>query len=388
MPGVFLSHSSYDKPFVFRLAADLVSSGISVWLDTWELELGDSLTDRIFSGIDSSTFLLVALSSNSINSAWVRRELDAALSKEALLGRKVILPLRIDDCQIPEAVADRLYADFAKGYRAALEALITNLSRVGAADVNVPIEHELIPLRFAKGIYVEEATIQRRYEALVPKLGGGQAMAPEQILVVPDQAYEAVRKSFLATLDTFEDSAAYTPESETEIMRLYESVRRGEAGLKQGIAALATGLVASREWAFFSLSAHWFCRLVRNELIARIDMACRYAGIILEPSVPPVHNGLSQATTAAKLFDVSEVRPCDVFNPEPGNEYIRVWVDAETEVGRWFEQAPQFHQPLLDFWDPTLVYKFVVPQMLVHHFWYSPRTPLAWDLAKWRIGAA
>ena len=43
MPGIFISHSSKDKPFVTKLAMDLVSRDISVWFDKWELETGVNL---------------------------------------------------------------------------------------------------------------------------------------------------------------------------------------------------------------------------------------------------------------------------------------------------------------------------------------------------------
>src|SRR5437870_3443847 len=111
MPGVFLSHSSNDKCMVTKLAADLVTRGVPVWFDSWELETGDSLFQRIFDGIDQSTFLILALSPSSVQSKCVIRELNAALAKENTLGRKVILPIKLADCTIPLAIADRIYAD-------------------------------------------------------------------------------------------------------------------------------------------------------------------------------------------------------------------------------------------------------------------------------------
>jgi hypothetical protein len=82
VPGVFLSHSSKDKPFVLRLAADLFSHGVSVWLDSWEMDAGDQFDRQIADGIDQSTFLIVALFPNSVLSGWVNRELDTAPAKE------------------------------------------------------------------------------------------------------------------------------------------------------------------------------------------------------------------------------------------------------------------------------------------------------------------
>jgi len=79
MAGIFISHSSKDKPFVTKLAMDLVYRDIAVWFDRWELETGDSLIQKIYNSIDESSYLLVVLSSSSINSKWVEKELTSFL---------------------------------------------------------------------------------------------------------------------------------------------------------------------------------------------------------------------------------------------------------------------------------------------------------------------
>ena len=39
-PDIFLSHSAKDKEIAARLATDLNFCGIDVWLDLWELQIG------------------------------------------------------------------------------------------------------------------------------------------------------------------------------------------------------------------------------------------------------------------------------------------------------------------------------------------------------------
>ena len=101
MPGIFLSHSSKDKPAVFQLASDLVFSGFPVWLDRWEMEAGDSFVKEIFEGVDSSSFLIVALTPNAVASDWVKRELAAALEREQRQGKKFVLPVQLAPCDLP-----------------------------------------------------------------------------------------------------------------------------------------------------------------------------------------------------------------------------------------------------------------------------------------------
>lgn len=73
MGSIFLSHNSADKPFVRKLAADLRRNGFYAWVDEAEIKLGDSLIEKIEEGIETTDFLGVVLSRNSINSEWVKR---------------------------------------------------------------------------------------------------------------------------------------------------------------------------------------------------------------------------------------------------------------------------------------------------------------------------
>lgn len=123
-PTVFLSHSSKDKAFVSRLATDLKSRGVPVWFDQWELKIGDSLTEKIEKGIDTSGWLAVVLSKGSASSDWVQKELRAAQARELRDRNVFVLPIVIDDCEIPLFLLDKVYADFRKSYAHGLESLV------------------------------------------------------------------------------------------------------------------------------------------------------------------------------------------------------------------------------------------------------------------------
>lgn len=98
-PSVFLSHSSPDKRFVRWLAEHLRTEGAKVWIDESEIKVGDSLIDKISEGIDRCDYLAAVISPSSVDSEWVRRELNIALTQE-IKGRRVkVLPLIIGDCE-------------------------------------------------------------------------------------------------------------------------------------------------------------------------------------------------------------------------------------------------------------------------------------------------
>ena len=112
MSSIFLSHNSKDKPWVRKLADRLTSDSVVVWIDEAELNIGDSLIEKIAEGIQEMRFVAAVISNNSISSTWVQKELNLAMSKE-IKGRQVtVLPLLIENCTLPPSLTDKLYADF------------------------------------------------------------------------------------------------------------------------------------------------------------------------------------------------------------------------------------------------------------------------------------
>lgn len=102
----FLSHASVDKVRVRDLASRLERT-IDIWFDEKNISVGDSITERIDSGLQSCDALILCLSKNSIDSPWVKREYTYALHK----GLK-LLPVRLDDCSPPPTLSDTKYIDF------------------------------------------------------------------------------------------------------------------------------------------------------------------------------------------------------------------------------------------------------------------------------------
>lgn len=121
---VFLSHSSKDKPFIRQLAADLSKENILVWLDEQQINVGDSINDKVSQGLAESDYFILAMSDNSVESEWVKRELNSALISEIEAKKVKILPIKLSDCDLPQLIKDKKYADFTKSYKAGLTELI------------------------------------------------------------------------------------------------------------------------------------------------------------------------------------------------------------------------------------------------------------------------
>ena len=112
IPSIFLSHNTKDKGFVRKLAYDLDCHGVKVWIDEAELKIGDSLIEKIREGIDGVDYVAVILSHNSINSRWVQKEIDIVMALENS-GKKIkVLPLMLEECDLPAFLLDKKIADF------------------------------------------------------------------------------------------------------------------------------------------------------------------------------------------------------------------------------------------------------------------------------------
>ena len=143
MSYIFLSHSHADKPFVRKLASDLRAAGHSVWVDDAEINIGDSLIGKIREGIDQVDYVAAVLSKNSINSEWVNKELEIASNREIEEKRVIVLPLLLENVDLPGFLKGKFYGDFSNpvSYKEKLDLL---LRTVGDAKVMPNVSSEEI----------------------------------------------------------------------------------------------------------------------------------------------------------------------------------------------------------------------------------------------------
>lgn len=126
--SLFISYSHADRDFVSRLVQELASRGTKVWLDLWEMKVGDSLSRKIQDGIAQAAWLAVVLSPDSVSSSWVQRELSAALVKELEEDSVFVLPILYRECEIPLFLKDKMYADFTTSFESGLDALAATVA--------------------------------------------------------------------------------------------------------------------------------------------------------------------------------------------------------------------------------------------------------------------
>jgi 5'-deoxynucleotidase YfbR-like HD superfamily hydrolase len=112
--SVFLSHSSKDKAFVRRLNNDLKSHSVDTWVDEENIPFGASIPEEIQKGLNKANVLLVFLSEHSVASRWVTNEWQTKFFQQVNQRRIIVVPVLINDCQIPPFLSDKRYVDFRK----------------------------------------------------------------------------------------------------------------------------------------------------------------------------------------------------------------------------------------------------------------------------------
>jgi hypothetical protein len=114
-PHLFLSHSSKDNRWVSGLAEHLNLCGVDVWLDTWELRVGDDLHERIADAIHKSRFVGVVVTRHFNESKWIKGEVHQALSREKAEDRTIVLPLLAGGAA-PAVLSAKKFLDFEAEY--------------------------------------------------------------------------------------------------------------------------------------------------------------------------------------------------------------------------------------------------------------------------------
>lgn len=140
---VFVSHAHVDNALCDRYVAALRSRGLDVWYDRNNLQAGQALSGEIQRQIQQRSAFVVMVSEVSNNSFWVNLEVDAFRNLMAHDSSRVLLPVRIGDCEVPALMGgikwvDALHISFEDGVNEIAQAL-------GADEPAVPLPSAQAP---------------------------------------------------------------------------------------------------------------------------------------------------------------------------------------------------------------------------------------------------
>lgn len=110
--SIFLSHKFEDKPIVEPVALRLrdIFGEDAVFYDSWSIQPGDGIIEKMDHGLKAPEFVFFFVSNLSLQSGLVKIEWQNALLK-ASKGETRLIPVRIDNVQMPEVLRQSLYID-------------------------------------------------------------------------------------------------------------------------------------------------------------------------------------------------------------------------------------------------------------------------------------
>jgi TIR domain/SIR2-like domain len=145
---LFISHSSKNTDFFNKIRVNLKEVGINVWVFTEEIHAGDDMTQEVKKALSEIDYYIIVLSKASVNSEWVNFELSSTLVNEASRQENLIIPILIEECEIPSSLRNRLYIDFRTNYEGAFAQLLKSLRKKK--------EHQAAPSKFEIKSYEDQ----------------------------------------------------------------------------------------------------------------------------------------------------------------------------------------------------------------------------------------
>jgi hypothetical protein len=147
---VFISHTAKDKPFVRRLAARIEAAEYDVRLDEHALVAGDPIVATVGAALMEAKVVLVVVSKTSVKSRWLRYELNVATDR-MIKGECRVIPVVIDDAELPSEVQGLLYADYRRS------------PRTGWKQIETALAHEAQRSRAKQAFYLQVDRLLGRF---------------------------------------------------------------------------------------------------------------------------------------------------------------------------------------------------------------------------------
>ncbi|MCH7675899.1 TIR domain-containing protein, partial [candidate division KSB1 bacterium] len=119
---IFISYARKDKDFAVKLAHDLLSQGVNIWLADFEIKAGDSWDMEVQKALTACISFLVVLSEASEKSKNVMDEVAYAIEE-----KKVIIPILFQKCNIHFRLRRLQHVDFTVDYDHGIQDLIESV---------------------------------------------------------------------------------------------------------------------------------------------------------------------------------------------------------------------------------------------------------------------
>lgn len=119
---IFISYSRVDSEFALDLAKRLREAGFSIWLDQLDIKPSMHWDNTIEKALESCGTMLVLLSDSSVQSENVKDEYSYAIEQG-----KNVLPVLLENCEIPFRLKRLQYSDFSNDTERGMRSLLASL---------------------------------------------------------------------------------------------------------------------------------------------------------------------------------------------------------------------------------------------------------------------
>jgi len=136
-PRVFIAYVAEDLEYAKKLYDGFTAAGFNAWLDKKKLRPGQNWPRAIESAIQCSDFFVACFSRNSVlKRGSFQSELRYALqcASQVPLDEIFFIPVRIDDCSVPEHIAKSLqyvdlFPDWTEGFSRVVNTMVQQNTR-------------------------------------------------------------------------------------------------------------------------------------------------------------------------------------------------------------------------------------------------------------------
>lgn len=155
---IFLSYAREDEAIVTEVYYKLLSEGFKPWMDKIDLLPGQFWDEEIPKVIKASVLMLIFFSNTSTQKrGYVQKELKLALEtfSEIPEGQIFIIPVRLNECQIPDKFTGIHYVDLFENdaFEKIVQTIKLSLGRLGIKIYSPEIAYPKLSLRSTpKGI--------------------------------------------------------------------------------------------------------------------------------------------------------------------------------------------------------------------------------------------
>lgn len=365
---IFLSHSSTDKPFVRRIASDLLAEGFPVWFDEWNMEMGDSLVDEIYEGVEGSRIIILCVSSHSSASDWVGKELNAALTRERQTKQKILIPIKLDGTEAPLKVADRIYADFSKSYQKAFQSLCAVLRKHKLEPETDPTNYRFA-LSFLKDIDLNNGQFLGQLKQARRVFSKEAPIQPDNLVIIDSEKCAALRNKAFERYDNIESDTFYSAEFAVTFQGYFQQIIAMDLQMKQGICYILNNYMFGGDSRLVEpvMATRPFCRIFRSAILGMLYNMQSPADpdkIASEPGWLPYLSG-----SEASHYGLETMGKLDVGHSSDGLglwDTVGVWVGRDEALFK--DTSVHGHMVLnrLRDYDAATISQFVLPQLVLH----------------------